>query len=206
VFRKAWFKESATFEVPALAGITAFPCVSRRDYEPKGAFLNTLLGDGACWITDQMELQLGTQARYLVNFYHLGDYLWAAAVAASDKQSWMEAKKTLLKQNRWREVLKELEPFLEPADTADDDAPVRTCHRYINNRSNCLDYQGALAKDLLIGSGEIESAHRYILQNRLKIAGACWTLNNLAKMVALRVVRANRGWEDYWSEIGRQAA
>lgn len=166
------------------------------------------LGDGACWITDQMELQLGTQAQYLVDFYHLCDYLSAAAdaVAASEKQGWMEEKKTLLKQNRWIEVLRDLEPFLEPVDTPDDDAPVRACHRYIDNRSNCLDYQGALAKDLPIGSGEIESAHRYILQNRLKIAGAWWTMNNLAKMVALRVVRANRGWENYWAEIGRQAA
>lgn len=167
------------------------------------------LGDGAAWITDQMELQFGTQAQYLVDFYHLCDYLSAAAdaiAATTDKQAWMEEKKTWLKENRWADVLRDLAPFLEAVDVPDAEAPVRACHRYIGNRSNCLDYKGALAKGLPIGSGEIESAHRYILQNRLKIAGAWWKMENLAKMIALRVVRANRGWQDYWSDISRQAA
>jgi hypothetical protein len=31
-----------------------------------------------------------------------------------------------------------------------------------------------LARDLPIGSGEIESAHRYIAQKRLKLPGAWW--------------------------------
>jgi len=52
---------------------------------------------------------------------------------------------------------------------------------------------------LPIGSGEIESAHRYVFQNRLKIAGGWWKMENLGKMIALRVLRANGGWEDYWS-------
>ena len=56
-----------------------------------------------------------------------------------------------------------------------------------------------------IGSGEIESAHRYVIQIRLKIAGAWWKVENLSKMLALRVLRANRGWEDYWRGIQEKA-
>jgi hypothetical protein len=166
------------------------------------------VGDGASWISDQAQLQFGTQVQYLTDFYHLCDYLSAAAdtIAVNDKQAWMEEKKTSLKENRWEDVLRSLEPALEPDDVADPEAPVRACHRYIANRSNSLDYKGALAKDLPIGSGEIESAHRYIFQKRLKISGAWWKPENLAKMVALRIVRANRDWQDYWSEIGQKAA
>ena len=69
-----------------------------------------------------------------------------------------------------------------------------------------LDYKGALAAGLPIGSGEIESGHRYVFQNRLKIAGSWWKTENLRKMIALRVVRANGGWEDYWSEVCQEAA
>jgi hypothetical protein len=166
------------------------------------------LGDGASWIPDQAQLQFGTQAHYLVDFYHLCDYLSAAAdsIAANDKQAWMEEKKTWLKENRCEDVLRDLEPALEPEAVADDQAPVRACHRYIQNRSNCLDYKGALATGLPIGSGEIESAHRYIFQKRLKISGAWWKAENLANMVALRIVRANGGWHDYWSQGGQKAA
>ena len=166
------------------------------------------LGDGAKWITDQAQLPFGTQGQYLVDFYHLGDYLSAAAdaLAPKDKPAWREEKQTWLKENGWQDVLRNLEPALEPEHVPEAEAPVRAGHRYIAHRSDCLDYQGALAKDLPMGSGEIESAHRYVFQKRLKIAGAWWKAENLAKMVALRVLRANRGWQDYWSEVGQKAA
>ena len=83
----------------------------------------------------------------------------------------MEEKKNWLKDNRWKDVLPALRPLLEPAHLPDSEAPVRACFRYISNHSNFLDYKGALAAGLPIGSGEIESGHRYVFQNRLKISG-----------------------------------
>ena len=70
-------------------------------------------------------------------------------------------------------------------------SPVRVCFRCISNHSNFLDYKGALAAGLPIGSGEIESGHRYVFQNRLNIAGGWWKMENLKKMIALRGLRAN---------------
>ena len=166
------------------------------------------LGDGASWITNQMDLKFGSQAKFLVDFYHLCEYLSAAAevVAGQSKESWMEEKKNWLKDNRWPDVLETLRPFLEPESAPDKEAPVRACHRYISNRTNFLDYKGALAAGLPIGSGEIESAHRYVIQIRIKIAGAWWKLENLSKMLALRILRANRGWEHYWLDLHEKAA
>jgi hypothetical protein len=59
---------------------------------------------------------------------------------------------------------------------------------------------------LPIGSGEIESGHRYGFQNRLNIAGGWWEMENLKNMIALRVLRANLGWEDYCSNVHQEAA
>jgi len=166
------------------------------------------VGDGAVWITEQMEVQFGSQAQYLVDFCHLCDYLSAAgeAIAGHDKSTWMEEKKDWLEDNRWKEVLEALRPFVEPASLPDPEAPVRACFRYISNHSHFLDYKGALAVGLPIGSGEIESAHRYVFQKRLKIAGGWWKIENLKKMMALRVLRANRNWENYWSNVHQKAA
>jgi hypothetical protein len=157
---------------------------------------------------EQMEAQFGSQAQYLIDFYHVCDYLAAAGevIAGHDPSAWMEEKMDWLKDNRWPEVLEALQPSLEPATLADSEAPLRACFRYISNHSRFLDYKGALAAGLPIGSGEIESGHRYVFQNRLKIAGSWWKTANLKKMIALRVVRANRGWEDYWSEVRQEAA
>jgi hypothetical protein len=67
-----------------------------------------------------------------------------------------------------------------------------------------LNYQDALNKNLPIGSGEIESAHRYVVQKRLKLAGAWWEIQNAEHMLALRINRANRKWDGYWSALAGQ--
>ena len=71
------------------------------------------------------------------------------------------------------------------------------------NRPGQSDYKEAEEKGLPIGSGEIESAHRYIVQKRLKISGAWRKENNAENMLSLRVLRANGGWESYWKKAER---
>src|SRR5208337_4951691 len=136
------------------------------------------VGDGAAWIVGQVEAQFGPQGGYLIDFYHVCEYLSAAVKAiapdAAAKEAWMEAQKEALKTGHLEKTLQALARHLEPPQLADDQAPVRTCHRYLSGRKNQLDYRDALARDLPIGSGEIESAHRYIAQKRLKLPGAWW--------------------------------
>ena len=83
---------------------------------------------------------------------------------------------------------------------------MRNCFNYISNRLRQFDYKDALEKKLPIGSGEIESAHRYVIQQRLKIPGAWWKEENANNMLALRTVRANEDWEDYWKKYTKKAA
>ena len=60
---------------------------------------------------------------------------------------------------------------------------------------------GARAAELPIGSGEVESGHKHVLQKRLKIAGAWWREPNVEFMLQLRTVRANGDWDKYWNEV-----
>ena len=67
-----------------------------------------------------------------------------------------------------------------------------------------MNYGDALKKELPIGSGEIESSHRHVVQKRLKIAGAWWKIGNANIMLQLRTARANGYWKEYWNQ--RKAA
>jgi hypothetical protein len=163
------------------------------------------VGDGAPWIAAQMDARFGARGTFLVDFFHLCEYLGAASkvCAANDPRAWVEQQKTRLKTNRADAVLEALAPFV---DKDGDDGPATACDRYLRNRLGQLDYQGALRQGLPIGSGEIESAHRYVIQKRLKLAGAWWTPDHVEAMLALRLNRANGEWEAYWQGLEQQAA
>jgi len=70
--------------------------------------------------------------------------------------------------------------------------------KYLPNRMDQLDYKEAIKRNLPIGSGEVESAHRHILQKRLKISGAWWRLERAEEMAQLRAMRANNRWNEFW--------
>ena len=67
-------------------------------------------------------------------------------------------------------------------------------------RTHQLHYDEAIKNYLPIGSGEIESAHRYIIQNRVKITGAWWLIDNAESMINLNIHGVNNNWEDYWEK------
>jgi hypothetical protein len=100
-----------------------------------------------------------------------------------------------------RGVLQSLEPHFEPLEQKEP--PVRGTHHYLEKRKDHLDYAGARAAGLPIGSGEVESGHRHVIQQRLKIAGAWWTLPNTEAMLQLRTTRANRDWNRYWTDLAK---
>jgi hypothetical protein len=140
---------------------------------------------------EQMEVQFGAQGSYLIDFYHLCEYLAAAAPSCSKTPKvWLEEQKTRFKSGRNAEVLAALKSHMEPEDRAEK--PVHNALRYLSNRPGQFDYLSAIEAHLPIGSGEVESAHRYLIQKRLKLPGAWWRSDNAQAMLNLRSMRANQ--------------
>lgn len=163
------------------------------------------LGDGAPWITSVFQEQFGLQGRYTVDFWHVSDYLAkaAAVLAPADNKNWLHEQQGRLLENKVEPVLQLLESGKEAAVSGQEPGPVAKAHRYIQERRDHLDYAGAKAAGLPIGSGEIESGHRHVIQERLKLSGAWWRERTAESMLQLRVVRANKDWGRYWSEFAR---
>ena len=165
------------------------------------------IGDGAGWIVRQVEQQFGGQATYLIDFYHISEYLAKAGEEISGgNKKWLGKQQERLKANRVMKVLKEMEDKLESQDNGEEPGAVRACERYIRNRITNLDYQGAIEAGLPIGSGEVESGHRSVIQARLKVSGAWWKEENAENMLALRTMRASDEWQSYWDKVWQAAA
>lgn len=84
----------------------------------------------------------------------------------------------------------ELAAKSEPASVPDGFAPVRTAHRYLCARQHQLDYPQALKRGLPVGTGMIESAHKQIIQKRLKGPGMAWLTQNADAFIKARAQRA----------------
>lgn len=160
-----------------------------------------VIGDGAPWIEIQSREVFGSQGSFLLDFYHASEYLGAAAPSCRPRnpRSWRRTQQRRLRTGRCGKLMDELRDHCEPEAVPEESAPVRTALRYLGNRIGQLDYAGALAKELPIGSGMIESGHRHLIQSRLKKPGSAWLPSSAHAIVQLRVLRANGHWTSLWN-------
>lgn len=158
------------------------------------------VGDGAPWIAQMFGEQFGGQGKYLIDFYHVTEYLAAAGqklVGSQRAPQWLRKQKARLLLGQFPKILRTLEAHQEPEAAAEK--PIRTAYRYLKDRREHLHYDEARRAGLPIGSGEVESGHRHVIQQRLKISGAWWRETTAQQMLGLRIARANRSWERYWA-------
>ena len=159
------------------------------------------LGDGAEWIRLQTSEVFGSQGTFLCDYYHVSEYLAQAAPScrAHAPAQWRHTQQARLKRGALEKVIEVLAEHLEPTGTPEEQAPVTSAHRYLKNRTDCLDYPRALQLGLPIGSGMIESANGHVLQARLKKGRAAWLQASANQLANLRVLRANRRWLTLWN-------
>ena len=145
-----------------------------------------------------MEKIFGCQMTYTIDFFHLCEYLSNAVEGIiKDKKAWMKEKKDLLKKGKIKEVLLELKNLQKKNK---EHKGLKDCIRYIENRKSQFAYDKAIENDLPIGSGKIESAHRNIIQERIKIPGAWWKISSAENIVNLIILRENKDWEKFWEK------
>lgn len=159
------------------------------------------VGDGAPWIVSQVNIKFGDVSHgYLIDMFHLKEYLSVASqviFSTTDQQSlWVNSQAENLKTGNVEQVLHNIKSYTDNGL----DSAVNTCYQYMDNRQTQLNYKFAIDNELPIGSGRIESSHRYVAQERLKISGAWWLIDNANAMLALRTHRINGKWKDYWKK------
>lgn len=154
------------------------------------------VGDGAPWIKESMCRIYGEKAKYLIDFFHMSEYLFKAAEICEGgcREMWYNNARHAMRIGKMEEVVQELEAAhrLEPHEG------VESCLRYFKNRPGQFEYKEALSNGLPIGSGKVESSHRSLIQSRLKLSGAWWREENAENIACLRAVRANGMWSSLW--------
>lgn len=155
--------------------------------------------DGAEWIQGFLEEQC-PQAQRVLDFAHAAGYLAHAATAAYGEgteaaQAWFAAQRHELRHGAPAVVLAALETL--PTSEARDRAVA-----YLTARRAQIAYRDFAAHGWPLGSGCVESAHKAIVQARLKGPGMRWSRAGAGAVLALRVTQANARWAATWGQVG----
>lgn len=157
------------------------------------------VSDGAPWIQSFVDLHC-PQAVRILDFAHAAGYVAQAATEAfgaetASGQAWFATQRHTLRQGHPDQVLAALAAL--PSGAARTDAL-----RYLGERRAMIAYRRFADAGWPLGSGCVESAHKHIVQARLKRSGMHWTPEGVNALLALRTTVANGHWEDTWPRLG----
>jgi hypothetical protein len=151
------------------------------------------VSDGAIWIKHWIE-DAFPGAVSILDYYHACEHLHQFSSSyLSDKHQeklWVSEQKQLLLQS---EVLKVIENIEKLAGNSKE---AQQLIAYYQSNQQRMDYQRYQQLGCgIIGSGAIESAHRTVVQKRMKQSGQRWSIQGAQHMLNLRVIRKNRQWK-----------
>jgi hypothetical protein len=159
-------------------------------HKPLGADL-VFISDGAIWLRQLMATHY-PQATLILDFWHLMSYVGQVGVAAYRTQKsqgeWIEEQRSFLLNSELDLVLTHIKALRIKADLRDS-----VCS-YLEPNRDRMDYARYQKRGLLIGSGAIESAHRTVVQKRLKRSGQRWSVAGAQQVLNLRVCLMSERW------------
>lgn len=174
-------------------------------YGQLGARL-VFVSDGAKWIKNWINDEF-PEAISILDYYHACEHLHLFSsnyfTDKTKEKKWVEKQKALLLENGVLKVIKNIKAM------AGQDKQAQQLIAYYQSNKDRMDYKSYQQIGCgLIGSGAIESAHRTVVQKRMKQSGQRWSLKGAQNMLNLRVIRKNLQWNKiiHLSKYGCNAA
>ena len=156
------------------------------------------IGDGAKWQWNWVKAEY-PEAVCVLDFYHamehFGDYIKVAVKGKNNIDKYMQKIGKILKRKGVEKALKYIMKI--PCDTKKKKEKMEKLKVYIENNIDKMDYPKYIRNNYLIGSGAIESAHRTVLQRRMKQSGQRWSIEGLKNMINIRALKMS----GYWNKV-----
>ena len=140
----------------------------------------------------------------VVDFIHVAQYVWKAAGAFFPNQ---EVEPDRWTRGRLLEILRGKASLVAAGMrrsatlremAAAERKAVDDCADYLLNYSPYLQYDRALAEGVPIATGVIEGACRHLVQDRMNVTGARWSLTGAEAVLRLRALRSSNDFDAYW--------
>lgn len=154
------------------------------------------IGDGAKWIWKWVEDNY-PGAIQILDYYHAIEKIELLAklyfIQEVKKKEWLDLQKELLFDNQVLEVIQNIRNIRSNKKEVKE-VKNNAINYYLENEDRMM-YKTFREMGLLIGSGPIESAHRNIIQQRLKLSGQKWSISGAQSIINLRCYEQSGEWK-----------
>ena len=164
--------------------------------------------DGETCLYDGLSV-LFPQATFALDIRHVEERLWKVARVlygpdAARVEAWIEDHRELLYTGRALELVTGLKALtLTLSARAKRDASKREALSdligYLQKRLSMMAYQDLIEADLVIASGIVEGAARYVVGERLDCSGMRWIPERAEALLHLRCIELNGDWERFFA-------
>ncbi len=146
-------------------------------------------------------------AIHTIDCYHVFEKLWEAGGTFLDEGSkelkaWVADQKEKLFRDDVDDVLSEMQrhydliPKTGPG-TKGRRARLKAARNYLNKRATKIAYGALRRRDLVISTGIVEGAVKYIIGRRCDHGGMRWIKERAQAILQLRCIEANGDWEAF---------
>jgi len=156
-------------------------------------------------IIRRLAKKMGVKVTLVLDFIHVAGYVWKASYCFHPKGSeaarqWVDEKLLAILQGKASDVAAGIRRAATLAGLSKTKRePVDKGCDYILDHADMMHYDEFLAEGLPIASGVIEGACRHLLQDRLDLSGATWTVQNAEAVLRLRALKTSGDFDDYWA-------
>jgi len=156
-------------------------------------------GRGFWRLFDQCLAQFATG---ILDFYHAAQNLWKGAKSWLDGRTqqahdWFTTARRRLRRGQVKDVLTDLQAALELEGLPDSARQTLTnLYNYLDKHRDHMDYAKFKELGLPIGSGMVESACKWLIQQRFKGVGMRWSEDGFNHLLHLRLAWVNGRFDD----------
>jgi len=161
-------------------------------------------GDGGKGLMEAMQVVFA-RFTFVLDYSHLKGHFYETAEALGIEEDmrpdWVESFIDELWEedvDDWDDQLERILSRLRELNEECENSRLENLIDYVDKFSDAIQFSRFEANGWPTGSGEVESAHKQLPQARLKLAGACWHVDNINPMMAMRVLKKNQWWDDFW--------
>jgi len=158
-------------------------------------------------------LYKGLQARFptasfALDIRHMEEKLWKIGhvlhkEGSPELEAWVEAQKTLLYTGKAADIVAHLKdlwdhtPLRGPGTKARREA-LHSLIGYMERRLDMMRYDELIEQDLVIASGIVEGAARYVVGERMDGSGMRWIPERAEALLHLRCIELNGEWDAFF--------